>query len=58
LEKRGSRNEAEKEGFQQLYCQLYEHARRNLASRNWKYIQSYADAKTAVLEEILAPAQK
>ncbi len=38
--------------------QLYERTRRELASRNWKYMQNYADAKTLVVKEILAPAQK
>jgi GrpB-like predicted nucleotidyltransferase (UPF0157 family) len=38
--------------------QLYERTKRDLASRNWKYMQNYADAKTAVVEEILARAQK
>src|SRR5712691_4866860 len=30
---------------------LYEHAKRELASRDWKYVQNYADAKSAVVEE-------
>ena len=34
--------------------QLYEATKRDLASRNWKYMQNYADAKTTVVEEILA----
>lgn len=38
--------------------QLYEHAKRELARREWKYMQNYADAKTAVVEEIIARAQK
>lgn len=33
---------------------LYERTKRELASRTWKYVQHYADAKTAVVEEILA----
>ena len=37
--------------------QLYERTKRELAQRNWKYTQNYADAKTAVVEEILARAQ-
>jgi GrpB-like predicted nucleotidyltransferase (UPF0157 family) len=37
--------------------QLYERTKRDLASRDWKYMQNYADAKTAVVEEILARAQ-
>ncbi len=37
--------------------QLYERAKRELARQDWKYIQNYADAKTAVVEEILARAR-
>lgn len=37
--------------------QLYERTKRELARQNWKYTQNYADAKTAVVEEILARAQ-
>lgn len=36
---------------------LYERTKRDLACRDWKYMQNYADAKTAVVEEILARAQ-
>lgn len=36
--------------------QLYERTRRGLATRHWNYMQNYADAKTAVVEEILARA--
>jgi GrpB-like predicted nucleotidyltransferase (UPF0157 family) len=36
---------------------LYERTKRELAQQNWKYMQNYADAKTAVVEEILARAQ-
>ncbi len=35
---------------------LYEQTKRALARKNWKYVQNYADAKTAVVEEILARA--
>ena len=35
---------------------LYERTKRELASRDWTYIQNYADAKTEVVEEILARA--
>lgn len=35
---------------------LYEHAKRELAQREWTYTQNYADAKTAVVEEIIARA--
>ncbi len=38
--------------------QLYERAKRELARQNWKYMQNYADAKTAVVEEILARARE
>lgn len=37
---------------------LYERAKRELARREWKYVQNYADAKTAVVEEIIARAQQ
>lgn len=37
--------------------QLYERTKRELAQRNWKYVQNYTDARTAVVEEILARAQ-
>ncbi|HVR64420.1 MAG TPA: GrpB family protein [Polyangia bacterium] len=35
---------------------LYERTKRELAARTWKYVQNYADAKTAIVEEILARA--
>jgi GrpB-like predicted nucleotidyltransferase (UPF0157 family) len=35
---------------------LYGRTKRELARRDWKYIQEYADAKTAIVEEILARA--
>ncbi|HET8969162.1 MAG TPA: GrpB family protein [Gaiellaceae bacterium] len=35
---------------------LYLHAKRDLATREWKYVQNYADAKSAVVQEILARA--
>jgi GrpB-like predicted nucleotidyltransferase (UPF0157 family) len=35
---------------------LYEDAKRELAARRWKYVQNYADAKTAVVSEIMARA--
>ena len=31
-------------------------AKRELAQREWKYVQNYADAKSAVVQEILARA--
>lgn len=37
---------------------LYERTKRELAQRAWKYTQQYADAKTAVVTEILARAQE
>lgn len=36
---------------------LYERTKRELAARVWKYTQNYADAKSAVVEEILVRAQ-
>ena len=36
--------------------ELYERAKRELAQQTWKYVQNYADAKTAVVEEIVARA--
>lgn len=38
--------------------ELYERTKRELASKEWKYGQNYADAKTTVVEEILARAAK
>src|SRR5262249_57502839 len=37
--------------------QLYEHTKRHLARRTWKYTQQYAHAKTEVGAEILARAE-
>jgi GrpB-like predicted nucleotidyltransferase (UPF0157 family)/ubiquinone/menaquinone biosynthesis C-methylase UbiE len=37
--------------------ELYAAKKRELAAREWKYIQNYADAKTEVVEEILARAR-
>jgi GrpB-like predicted nucleotidyltransferase (UPF0157 family) len=36
--------------------ELYARTKRELGSQEWKYVQNYADAKTAVVEEILARA--
>jgi GrpB-like predicted nucleotidyltransferase (UPF0157 family) len=36
--------------------ELYERTKRELAAKEWKYVQNYADAKTAVVQEILARA--
>jgi GrpB-like predicted nucleotidyltransferase (UPF0157 family) len=38
--------------------QLYERTKRELARQNWKYMQNYADAKAAIVEEIIARAWK
>jgi GrpB-like predicted nucleotidyltransferase (UPF0157 family) len=38
--------------------ELYERTKRELAGREWKYVQHYADAKTAVVEEIIARARE
>ena len=35
---------------------LYERTKRELATKIWRYVQDYADAKTAIVEEILARA--
>src|ERR1700691_4657587 len=37
--------------------ELYERIKRDLAKQTWKYVQNYADAKTAVVEEIVARAR-
>jgi GrpB-like predicted nucleotidyltransferase (UPF0157 family) len=36
---------------------LYERTKRELATREWKFVQNYADAKTAIVESIIARAQ-
>jgi GrpB-like predicted nucleotidyltransferase (UPF0157 family) len=36
--------------------ELYARAKRELARREWRYVQNYADAKTEVIEEIIARA--
>jgi GrpB-like predicted nucleotidyltransferase (UPF0157 family) len=36
--------------------ELYERTKRELAEREWKYVQNHADAKTAVVEKIIARA--
>jgi GrpB-like predicted nucleotidyltransferase (UPF0157 family) len=36
---------------------LYEGAKRELAARQWRYVQDYADAKSSVVEGIIARAQ-
>jgi GrpB-like predicted nucleotidyltransferase (UPF0157 family) len=35
---------------------LYESTKRELATREWKYVQNYADAKSAVVRDIVARA--
>ena len=42
-------NEADRE--------LYERTKRELGAKEWNYVQNYADAKTAVVEEILKRAR-
>jgi GrpB-like predicted nucleotidyltransferase (UPF0157 family) len=37
---------------------LYEATKANLAARTWKYSQNYADAKSPVIQEILARARR
>lgn len=37
---------------------LYEETKRQLAAQTWKYRQNYADAKSQVVEEILARARR
>ena len=37
---------------------VYERTKRRLAGQTWKYVQNYADAKTTIVEEILARATK
>ena len=37
--------------------ELYAEKKRELAGRDWKYMQQYADAKTAVVQEIMARAR-
>jgi GrpB-like predicted nucleotidyltransferase (UPF0157 family) len=41
------------EGDRELYAQT----KRRLVRQNWKYMQNYADAKTAVIEEIVSRAR-
>ena len=36
---------------------LYARTKRELAKREWKYVQNYADAKTEIVQEILARAR-
>ena len=37
--------------------ELYERTKRELARREWRYVQNYADAKTAMVEEIIDRAR-
>ena len=34
----------------------YEDTKRDLVTRDWEFVQNYADAKTAVVEEIIGRA--
>ena len=43
------RNDADRE--------FYERTKRELAKQTWKYVQNYADAKTSVVDEIVARAR-
>ena len=36
--------------------ELYERTKRELAAREWEFVQDYADAKTEVVKEIVARA--
>jgi GrpB-like predicted nucleotidyltransferase (UPF0157 family) len=36
--------------------ELYQRVKQDLAQRTWKYTQNYADAKTPIVEEIMARA--
>jgi GrpB-like predicted nucleotidyltransferase (UPF0157 family) len=36
--------------------ELYVRTKRELAARDWKYMQQYADAKSEVVEQIIARA--
>jgi GrpB-like predicted nucleotidyltransferase (UPF0157 family) len=36
--------------------ELYERTQRELATREWRYVQNYADPKTPVIEEIITRA--
>jgi GrpB-like predicted nucleotidyltransferase (UPF0157 family) len=36
--------------------QLYEHAKRHLAEREWAHVQNYADAKSTVIDDIMTRA--
>lgn len=38
--------------------ELYERAKRDLATQDWKYVQNYADAKSAVVAEINSRARR
>ena len=38
--------------------ELYERRKRELAARTWRYVQNYADAKSDVVEAIIARARK
>ena len=37
---------------------LYERTKRELAAKEWKYVQNYADAKSEVVRQILESAKR
>ena len=37
--------------------ELYERTKRELATQDWEHVQNYADAKTAIIDEILSRAR-
>jgi len=37
---------------------LYERTKRELAAKSWRYVQNYADAKSEVVEQIIARARR
>jgi GrpB-like predicted nucleotidyltransferase (UPF0157 family) len=39
-------------------CKLYERTKRALAKQQWQRVQDYADAKTPIIEAILARAEQ
>ncbi len=45
------------DGSNQADRELYERTKRELAAREWRYVQNYADAKGAVVEEIITRAR-
>ncbi len=37
--------------------ELYQRTKRELAAQRWDYVQDYADAKSAVIEQIISRAR-